>query len=71
MALLGDDRDLAHLGQERLAELVDLRGRRLPAGEDAEVDPDLEPGRLGLSHGEGDLRLAASLQIVLPASAAT
>jgi len=42
--LLGDDRDLAYLGQERLGELVDLgRGRTSPR-EDAEVHAHLERG---------------------------
>ena len=50
-ALLGDDRDRLELGQERMCELVDLRLRRLAAGEHAEVDPDVsgfvEEGDLG------------------------
>src|SRR3954452_11556832 len=51
----GDDRDLADLVQQGLSELVDLgRGRRA-AGEDAEVDADFEPGRLGLAAIEGEL----------------
>ena len=41
---LGNDRDLAHLGQERLGELVDLGGSGCAAGEDPEVDTNLDPG---------------------------
>ena len=51
--LLADDRDLARLGNEQLAELLELRGGRVASGEDAEVDPKLETGGL-LVDGEGD-----------------
>ena len=53
MPLLADDRDLARLGDEQLAELLELRGGRVAPGEDPEVDPNLETGGL-LVDGEGD-----------------
>ena len=50
-ALLGDDRDRRHLGEEVVGELVDLRLRGLAAREHAEVDADVsvvvEEGDLG------------------------
>ena len=52
VALLGDDRDRADLIEERRREVVDLRRRRLSSREHAEVDPNLERGRLVLVHGE-------------------
>src|SRR6266516_5389700 len=53
VALLADDRDLARLGHEELAELLELGRRRVSSCEDAEVDPDLQAGR-GLLGGKGD-----------------
>jgi len=71
VALLGHDRNLAHLRQEQPRELVDLgRGRPSPS-EDAEVDTDLHPRRLDLAHAEGDLRLDPHLQGVLTDSSRT
>src|SRR6266540_4494810 len=41
-APLGDDRDVGELGEQVTPQLLDLRRRRLPAGEEAEVDLQLE-----------------------------
>ena len=41
--LLRDDRDVAHLVQERVGELVDLGGSGLAARKDAEVHADVDP----------------------------
>src|SRR5712691_2415253 len=51
--LLADDRDLARLGHEQLAEPVELGRRRVSSCEDAEADPDLQAGR-GLLAGKSD-----------------
>lgn len=64
MAILGNDRDLAHLGQQRLCELVDLGRRCDPAGEDPEVDANFEPGRFGLTLVERELRFGAHRTVV-------
>jgi len=56
--ILGHDRDLAHLGQKGLRQLVDLSRGRRPAGEDPEVDPDLEPWWLRETLVERELRLS-------------
>src|ERR1051326_1602880 len=48
--LLADDRHLAGLWNEELAELLELGSGRVAPGEDAEVDANLEAGRLLLGH---------------------
>src|SRR6266849_10754261 len=53
VALLADDRDLARFGHEELAQLFELGRGCVAACEDAEVDPDLQAGRL-LLDGECD-----------------
>ena len=67
VALLGHDRDLAHLGQERPAPSSSISAAsRGPAGEDPEVDPDLEPWRLGLGATQKrELRLSTSSKPVI------
>src|SRR4030095_13433472 len=56
--LLADDRYLPGLRQQQPAELLELGGRRVAAGEDTEVDSDLEPGRRFVdSKGDGLLDL--------------
>ena len=50
--VLGDDRHVAELGQQRACELVDLGRRRAAACEHAEVDPQLTRPRARLSDYE-------------------
>ena len=51
-----DDRDLARLGHEQLAELLQLSRGGVATGENAEVDADLEACGLPLDHeGNGFL----------------
>jgi hypothetical protein len=60
---LADDRHLARLGHEELSELLQLGGRRVAAGEDAEVDADLQ-ARGCCSTDECDGFLDLHLQVV-------
>src|SRR5439155_17484238 len=54
---LRDDGDVVHLLEQLFSERLDLSVRRLPSGEHAEVDANLEDGRLALRHGEHQRRL--------------
>src|SRR5215831_11583305 len=57
MPALGDDGELFRRRKQLLCQLVDLGGGGLAAGEDAEVDHDLQAWTLLPREGEGDPRL--------------
>ncbi len=48
------DRERRHEPSESHRELVDLGGRRVPPGEDAEVDANLDAGLVVLAHEPRD-----------------
>jgi len=58
MPVLRDDRKRRDQLSKRHCELVDLRRRGVPAGEDAEVDADFDPRFLVLTHAQRDRRPA-------------
>src|SRR5262249_20967206 len=57
VAVLGDDRHRSDLVEQVAPQVVDLGRRHLPPGEDAEVDANLERGRLLVRDREGDFRV--------------
>jgi hypothetical protein len=50
VSLLGEDRERRHEVSKGRGELVDLGRRRVPAGEDTEVDADLDTRLVVLPH---------------------
>jgi hypothetical protein len=66
VALLRHDRDRADLLQQRGGQVVDLRGRGVPASVDAEVDTHLESRRLVLVHGESEYWVRAHGRVCYP-----
>ena len=63
VTVLGDDRDLADLREQRRREVVDLGGGRAASREDAEVDANLDARRLDAADAESEFRFAHHIRI--------